>query len=92
MNTRAVHDSVVLGISPKKIRQGNPLLIGLILQNQEGSANIYVRSGGDGAPRSYLLLAPLGDLLQDILPPQSELWADSDTDGAILTIMEKYQA
>ncbi len=92
MTTRATHDAVMLTTSPQKIRQANPLLIGNILQNQEATANIFVRSGGDGTARSYLKLAPMGDLMQDILPPQEELWAYSDTAGAVLTIMEKYKA
>lgn len=88
--TRAVHDAVILTTTPRKIRQQNPLLIGQILQNQEAAANIYIRSGGDGTPRSYLEMAPKGGMMQDILPPQGELWAYSDTGGAVLTIVDKY--
>lgn len=90
--TRALHDAVVLTTSPQCIRRENPLVIGNILQNQDGAANIFVRSGGDGTARSYLKLMPLGDVMQDILPPQEELWAYSDVSGAILTIVEKYKA
>lgn len=90
--TRVLADAVRLSDTPQRIRPENQMVVGSILQNQEDTAVIYVRSGGDGAARSYLALKPDGALVQDILPPQDELWAYSDTDGAILTLWEKYRA
>lgn len=92
MMNRTIPDAILLSTTPKKIKQANINLIGQTMQNQESTANIFVRCGGDGAPRSYLKLQPMGDMQNDILPPQDEVWAYSDVEGAILTYWEKYRA
>lgn len=89
-NIVCVHRAVVLGLAPKLIMARNEKRIGLILQDQEAAAVILVRSGGDGAARSYLKFKPDGSFHENILPSTEELWAYSDVDGAILTVVEKY--
>lgn len=86
------HDAVYLTTTPKKIREANGNRIGLIVQNQESSAQIFLRSGGDGPVKSYLRFQPDGDMMQDVLAPSMELWAYSDTSGAALTVVEQFQA
>ena len=92
MATRMVCGAVRLSTAPQLIKDENLQMIGSIIQNQEAVANIFVRSGGDGSARSYLRLSPGGDMMQDILPPQDEVWAYSDVAGAMLTYWEKYSA
>lgn len=91
MITRAIHEAVVLTTTPQKIYKEDAKRCGLILQNQESIANIYIRSGGNGVERSFICLPPSGSLMEDILPPQDELWAYSNVDGAILTAVNKYE-
>lgn len=91
MSINQNHSPVFLTTTPTKIREGNNNRIGLIVQNQESAAIIYLRSGGDGPARSYLKFNPLGDMMQDVLAPSAELWAYSDTDGAVLTLAEQFR-
>ncbi len=88
----SIHDIAVLTASPKMIRSEDLNRIGLIVQNQETTANIFLRSGGDGHARSYLKFKPDGNMDENILPPTQELWAytDSATGEAILTMVTKY--
>lgn len=91
MSINQNHSPVFLTTTPTKIREANDNRSGLIVQNQEDTATIYLRSGGDGNARSYLKFAPLGDMMQDVLAPTAELWAYSDTNGAVLTLVEQFR-
>lgn len=85
------HSAVLLTTAPQKIREENGNRIGLIVQNQEDAAVILLRSGGSGPARSYLKFKPDGDMTQDYLAPTQELWAYSDTAGAVLTLVEQFR-
>lgn len=85
------HSAVLLTATPQKIREANSNRSGLIVQNQEAAAIVFLRSGGDGPARSYLKFKPDGDMMQDILAPTQELWAYSDTAGAVLTLVEQFR-
>lgn len=91
MIIRTIHEAVVLTTVPKRIYKEDAQRCGLILQNQEPVANIYIRSGGNGVERSFICLPPSGSLMEDILPPHDELWIYSNVDGAILTVVNKYE-
>lgn len=90
MATVTNHDAIHLTDTPRKVLHRDDRRVGLTLQNQESAANIFVRTGGDGAQRSYLKLSPSGNFHQDILSPNQELWAYSDVGGAVLTVINKY--
>lgn len=90
-NTIANHIAVTLTASPVMIQSRDLQRIGIIVQNQEATANIFLRSGGDGAARSYLKFKPDGAFHENILPSNQELWAYSDVAGAVLTLINKYQ-
>lgn len=89
-NIVANHHAVSLTTAPKMIQARDIQRIGLIVQNRDATAEIYLRSGGDGAPLSYLRFQPGGDMMQDILPPTQELWAYANVDGTVLTVVNKY--
>lgn len=79
-------EAFVLTLLPQKILEKNDNRIVQNLQNQEGAAIIYYRYGGDGVARSYWTMVPGTTEVQDRAAPLEELWAYSDTDGAIFTI------
>lgn len=92
MDIHQNHRAFSLSTTPFKIIEANTNRTGLIVQNNEASAIIYMRSGGDGPLRSYLKFNPSGDMMQDVLAPSGELWAYSDTSGAVLTLVEQFRA
>ena len=92
MSIHQNHRAISLTATPTKIIEANANRTGLIVQNNESSAIIYMRSGGDGPSRSYLKFNPSGDMMQDILAPSGELWAYSDISGAVLTLVEQFRA
>lgn len=78
--------AIVLTASPVKVLEQNPHRLTIELQNQEALASIFTRWGGDGTPRSYMRYDPSMSRILDLAPTE-ELWAYSDTAGAILTVM-----
>jgi hypothetical protein len=78
--------AIVLSTVPQKVLERDMTRVVIELQNQEVSATIYTRWGGNGIARSYLRSDPSMSRLLDQRAPTEELWAYSDIDGAILTV------
>ena len=90
-NNLADHQAVELTAAAKKYCTNNPHRTGLKIQNQEATATIFYRSGGNGAARSFLGIPPGGMLTLDIHAPNQELWMYSDVSGAIATVVEEFE-
>jgi hypothetical protein len=88
-NTKnASSDAIVLGLyaARAQVMQRDNTRITLKLQNQNAAAVIYRRFSGDGTPLSYLAMAPQTTEIMDFNCPPNDLWAYSDTAGAVLTV------
>lgn len=78
--------AIVLSASRQQILAKDMQRVAITFQNQEAAANIYRRFSGDGTPRSYLLFVPGAIQVMDLWTPTDEIWAYTDTPGAIFTI------
>ncbi len=88
-NTKnASSDAIVLGLlaNRQQVLQKDKTRVTLKLQNQNAAAVIYRRFSGDGTPLSYLQMAPNTTEIMDFNCPPNDLWAYSDTNGAVLTV------
>lgn len=88
---RSSHHAVELTAAPLKRFERNQNRIGLKVQNQEASAIIYYRSGGNGHARSFIAISAGQMLTVDINASTEELWLYSNTNGAVATVVEDFE-
>ena len=91
--TRNIHKAYRLGLKPVKIEPDDRQRIGWILQNHSNTATgatIYLSSGGAYTQNACLRIMDGENANEDILAPSQDLWAFSDVDGAVLTVILKY--
>lgn len=73
-----------------KVREASPYRIGRIIQNQNGAGNFWVCNRNPSRDQQALKIPPGFQVMEDILPPQDELFIRCDTAGIFLTIVEKF--
>ena len=89
LKVKTIHFAVPLTTKPQQILPEELSLVARTLQNQDALAIIYVRWGGDGIQQSYLRLDPGWNDTQDVMPSTEEMWAYSNVDGTLLTVVSR---
>lgn len=60
------------------------------LQNNNATANIYISTSGSSSQEACLRIAPSNGFSEDVVPPEGELWAMSDTAGVYLSALLRH--
>lgn len=88
---RQIQKAYPLTTAWQKLEPADHLRVGLIVQNRSTNADsIIISEGRPIQDMAGIEITPAGDLYEDILPAQGELWARTIAGAFSMTVVLKY--